>query len=132
LMNRLFRHERNNTNLARSLGDHAIFPGLVSHPSSPWSNTLRFHGAFLTIKFDRRHQNIRSYKRFLSAVFAQAKKEHINLVGGSSFGFSTTRIYVPASYGHQADPFVRIAIGTEPLMINNKIVEIITQTVKEF
>jgi hypothetical protein len=44
---------------------------------------------------------------------AEAAARGIALLGGSSFGFNTSRIYLTAARAECGEPFVRVAAGTE-------------------
>jgi cystathionine beta-lyase/cystathionine gamma-synthase len=128
LKKRLSRHGRNIRYLAKAVPDRIAFPGLPLHPSFSWSQTLPFHGAILTVLFHKDRQKLHTYKRFLHLIIESARKENITVVAGSSFGFSITRVYIPASYGYQANPFLRIAVGTEPEFVFQKIAKILQET----
>ena len=43
----------------------------------------------------------------------EAARRGVALLGGSSFGFDTTRIYLTAEGAERGEPFVRLAAGTE-------------------
>jgi cystathionine beta-lyase/cystathionine gamma-synthase len=50
---------------------------------------------------------------FVERAVEEARAQGVSLVGGSSFGFDTTRIYLTAARSDYGEPFVRIAAGTE-------------------
>jgi hypothetical protein len=52
-------------------------------------------------------------KKLHKQILALAKKRKVGVIGGSSFGFQTTRVYIPASRPGQGTPFLRIAVGCE-------------------
>lgn len=97
-----------NTKLA-----HVVYPGLPNHPDHAWSKSLPFHGAFFVLAFKPQYQSIAVYKRFVKLAIAAAKKQHSTLVGGTSFGLDTTRIYLTAVRASTTTPFIRIAPGIE-------------------
>lgn len=135
--NRLARHERNmhvlidilNKRLetGQSKISSIVSPLVSSHPSYQISKKSLFHGSFLTLSFERSYQHIRAYKQFVKTVLSLATRNNIPLVGGTSFGFPTSRIYIPASRPGQGVPFVRIAVGTEPLLNMVNLAEIISK-----
>ena len=56
---------------------------------------------------------LHSYNRYIHQVLISAKKLHISLVHGTSFGLGTTRIYTVAMHTQYTRPFLRIALGSE-------------------
>ncbi len=93
---------------------HAVYPGLPSYRGYAYTKDMSFHGGFLTLAFRKSYASISHYDRFVAHALKEAKTRGLDLVGGTSFGFNTTRISVPARYsGGTAEPFVRIAAGTE-------------------
>jgi cystathionine beta-lyase/cystathionine gamma-synthase len=119
LQQRLQRHKRNNTILLKHL------PGILASPSAH----LPFHGAFLKLCFPPHRDNISEYKKFLQKAFHLAKKRNVPLIGGTSFGFPVTRLYIPASRPGQGTPFVRISVGTEPLSDILKVAQLLADVV---
>jgi cystathionine beta-lyase/cystathionine gamma-synthase len=104
----------NNALTTTSPVEQVIYPALPSHPSYAWTKTMVFHGSFLTLQFKPLYRRALIYDAFISHVAAQARKQNINLVQGTSFGFDISRIYVAARYASKnGTPFVRIAVGTE-------------------
>lgn len=97
-----------NTKLAR-----IVYPGLPNHPNYAWSGSLPFHGAFFVLAFKPQYQSIAVYKRFVSLAITTARKRDATLVGGTSFGLDTTRIYLTAVRTSTTTPFIRIAPGLE-------------------
>jgi len=53
------------------------------------------------------------------------------LLGGSSFGFDTTRIYLTAEGADYGEPFVRIAAGTEHRLEVERVAEALTAAVRK-
>jgi cystathionine beta-lyase/cystathionine gamma-synthase len=122
LMRRLQRHERNASLLASAIQEwidmhpksqlsQIIFPGLPNHPANKLP--MPFHGSYFMIEFKKPYQTIPSYKRFVSSVIAEAKRSHVDIVSGTSFGLNRTRIYLTAVRNKPATPFVRVAVGVE-------------------
>jgi cystathionine beta-lyase/cystathionine gamma-synthase len=119
LYRRLARLERNALYLAERLAERApasveiVQPGLPSHPCARAAARLAFRGSCISIVFGGRSPEVRREHALVEAATAEAAGRGIGLLGGSSFGFDTTRVYqvaAPAAYG---EPFVRVAAGTE-------------------
>ena len=119
LYRRLARLERNALYLAERLAERApasveiVQPGLSSHPCARAAAGLAFRGSCISIVFGGRSPELRREHALVEAATAEAAGRGIGLLGGSSFGFDTTRVYqvaAPAAYG---EPFVRVAAGTE-------------------
>lgn len=124
LEKRLSRFQRNASHLASFLHEHVrtkrtciiekiMYPGLDHHPSFRWSSRLQFQGSFFTIEFRKGHEGIRRYKLFMNSVIDTARKSHVDIVAGTSFGFNTTRIYLTALHTKYGEPFMRVSVGTE-------------------
>ncbi len=120
---RLARLHRNATLLATALDahiktshtpfSHVVYPGLPSHPAYSWS-VDRFHGSFFILAFKPTFSHVRLSKKFLGIAIDEARKGGVDIVAGTSFGFSTTRIYLTALHASKyAKPFLRISVGTE-------------------
>lgn len=90
---------------------HVVYPGLAHHPNYAWSTSLPFHGAFFVLAFKPEYQSIALYKRFVALTLALARKKGAPLVGGTSFGLDTTRIYLTAIRTSTTTPFIRVAVG---------------------
>ena len=120
---RLLRIGRNAQRLAErldgvlksSLGpaSHIVYPGLPSHPSYAWAKDLPFCGGFFVIAFRPGKQKFSEYDAFVVRVFAEATRRGVPLIGGTGFGFTTTRVYVPGRTATEKDAFVRVSVGTE-------------------
>jgi hypothetical protein len=65
------------------------------------------------VVFRRPEPQLRRERGLLECAVAEAGRRGVALLGGSSFGFDTTRIYLTAEDAECGDPFVRIAVGTE-------------------
>ncbi len=93
---------------------HIVYPGLPNYPGFAWTKDLTFHGSFLVLACKSQEPEISLYKTFISCEIDEAKKEKIDLVSGTSFGFDTTRIYLTALHATEVTkPFMRISVGTE-------------------
>lgn len=113
LERRLKRFERNASILSSALGGLVSYPGLPKHPSFKWSRNYPFHGSFFSISFPENKDSKGNLQKFIKNAVNVAKKQKVDLVSGTSFGFNTTRIYLTASYTDFTQPFVRISAGTE-------------------
>lgn len=122
---RLMRIGRNAQHLARMLHEAAAHSSVIEsviHPSLPhylgyaWTKDLAFQGPFITLRFKEGKQKVSQYDAFVSRVQKIAKEKGVDIVGGTSFGFDTTRLYVTARYATGiTNPFVRISVGTETI-----------------
>lgn len=135
LTRRLERLERNTMFLASNLQDHidknpdtiishVAYPGLANHPSFSWAKNAPFHGSFFTLVFKPKYQKVSLYKKFVQNVITEAKKQNVDVVSGTSFGFNTTRIYLTALHSEFGDPFIRVSVGTEPMYFIEKIKDV--------
>jgi cystathionine beta-lyase/cystathionine gamma-synthase len=108
--------------LETELGDGVAHPGLASHPSFPVAERLRFRGGCVSLALDD--------CGLVDDVVAEARRRSVPLVGGSSFGFDTTRIYLTAARAAQGEPFVRIAVGTEHRLAIEGVAEAIAAAIR--
>ena len=109
LARRLARIERNAfliaERLENELGDLVAYPGLESHPSFAVAQRLGFRGGCVSFALDD--------GALVEDAVAEARRRSVRLVGGSSFGFDTTRVYLTAARTERTEPFLRVAAGTE-------------------
>jgi cystathionine beta-lyase/cystathionine gamma-synthase len=116
LERRLARIGRNAGLLAERLAGAAgaapavrvVYPGLPEHPSHAVASGLRFRGGCVTVASTPERE-----RRFVAAALAGARRRGVALIGGSSFGFDTTRVYLTAARTRHGESFVRVAAGTE-------------------
>ncbi len=143
LTRRMSRFERNAQFLAAALHTyitnkktspfaHVIYPGLPSHPSFAWTQKMPFHGSFMSLQFHKDFQKIPIYRQFIKMVIAYARKQNVNIVTGTSFGFNTTRIYLTAVRTDYGTPFVRISVGTENRLQIEKIKDVLLCVLEQF
>ena len=90
-----------------------VYPGLGLQPSSPEARRRGFSGGCLSIVFETRDPELRREHALVEAAVAEAAARGVALLGGASFGFDTSRIYLTAARAECGDPFVRVAAGTE-------------------
>ena len=140
---RLSRHNRNAKYLSEALStfiyerdlkkiEGIVYPGLVDHPSYAWVKKFSFQGSYFVISFKKPYQKVRVYQRFVKQVIENARKKKVAIVGGTSFGFNTTRIYLTAQNTDYGQPFIRVSLGTENLGKLEKIKEVFIDTIKSF
>ncbi len=143
LERRLQRFERNAIHVAIALEEaihhltkmspyeSIVYPGLESYPGYAWTRRMSFHGSSFVIRFRPEHRQTSTYVSFLNTILARAKKQQIDLVAGTSFGFDVTRIYLTASNAQgTAEPFVRISVGTECAWELERLKEVFIEVMK--
>jgi cystathionine beta-lyase/cystathionine gamma-synthase len=119
LERRLGRLGRNALALAGRLRERTdgaveiVYPGLAPHPCARAASRLAFGGGCLSIVFGEHDPELRREHALVEAAVAEAAARGIALLGGSSFGFNTSRIYLTAARAECGEPFVRVAAGTE-------------------
>jgi cystathionine beta-lyase/cystathionine gamma-synthase len=137
LERRLVRLQRNALLLAERL--HAqmdglaeiVYPGLPSHRSAASARKLPFRGSCLSIVFREPAATLRRERALVERAVAEAARRRAALLGGSSFGFDTTRIYLTAEGAEYGEPFVRIAAGTEHRLEVERVAEALAAAVRE-
>ena len=119
LERRLERLGRNALVLAGHLRDRVdgaveiVYPGLACPASIGAASGRVFSGGCLSIVFDTDDPELRHEHRLVELAVAEAAARGVALLGGSSFGFNTSRIYLTAARAECGEPFVRVAAGTE-------------------
>ena len=119
LERRLRRLGRNALTLARHVRERTegaveiVHPGLASHPCAPAASRLAFTGGCLSIVLDGHDSELRRERALVEHAITAAAARGVALLAGASFGFNTSRIYLTAARAERADPFVRLAAGTE-------------------
>lgn len=107
----------------RTAISRVVYPGLLSHPAYEWMKSRAFCGSFFVVVFKEKYRKVGVYQRFLKLVIEEARKLGIDLVAGSSFGFSSTRVYLTALHSTgTTEPFVRVSVGTETVWGVEKLV----------
>ncbi len=131
LERRLDRLGRNADLLAERLHAAALdapveiaHPSLPTHPAYRRARRLRFRGGCVSIAFEPAAVP-RLGPRLLETAILEARRRHVTLVGGSSFGFDATRIYVTAAPADCGEPFVRIAAGTDDRLEVERVGEVL-------
>jgi cystathionine beta-lyase/cystathionine gamma-synthase len=124
LERRLGRIERNALVLARRINEAAgragggavvgaQHPALEGHPSVEIARTLRFRGGWFSIGFSPDLDRPEVHHRFVDLALEEAKRRHVPLLAGASFGLDTTRVYPTAATTRCGRPFVRVSPGIE-------------------
>lgn len=119
LERRLGRLQRNALALAGRLRQRTegaveiVYPGLAPHPCARAACRPAFSGGCLSIVLGEHDPELRREHALVHAAVAEAAARGVALLGGSSFGFNTTRIYLTAARAECGEPFVRVAAGTE-------------------
>jgi cystathionine beta-lyase/cystathionine gamma-synthase len=136
LERRLARLQRNALILAEHLREHGhqsvevVYPGLALHPRARTLRRLPFRGGCLSIVFREPDPSLRREHALVEAVVAETARRGVALLGGSSFGFNTTRIYLTAARADCAEPFVRVAAGTEHLLDVGALAEALAEAIR--
>lgn len=96
------------------LVERVIHPSLNQYQGFAWTNSAPFQGPFVTLAFKEGARDVKHYDAFVARVQNIAHERGVDIVGGTSFGFDTTRLYVTARYATNiTEPFVRVSLGTE-------------------
>jgi len=69
-------------------------------------------GAQVVIKFAKKY-NYEQIQKIIKRIIVKAKKDNVQIVAGTSFGFPSTRIYLTARQTEYTQMFLRISVGTE-------------------
>lgn len=127
LERRLARLQRNALLLAQRLA--AETKGLVEivYPGP----RLPFRGSCLSIVFPEGDERLRRERALVERAIAGATRRGVALLGGSSFGFDTTRIYLTADGFAYGEPFVRVAAGTEHRLEIERVADALAAAVQE-
>lgn len=128
LEQRMRRHSLNIDFITKELqntleNENGVLEGL-SHlsvdPQRPW-----YRGACLTLKMKREFRSVEKFQEFEHAVMQRAARKRCSITLGTSFGFDVTRLYVTAPSTPFEEPFLRLAVGTEPGLHIKLLCEII-------
>jgi cystathionine beta-lyase/cystathionine gamma-synthase len=137
LERRLARLQRNALLLAQrvhtQVGDsvEVVYPGLPSHRCAAVAGDLQFRGGCLSIVFRKPDGTLRRERALVDEAVAEAARRDVALLGGSSFGFDTTRIYLTAEGADHGEPFVRIAAGTEHRLEVERVAKALAAAVQQ-
>jgi cystathionine beta-lyase/cystathionine gamma-synthase len=137
LARRLARLQRNALLLAERLRAQAgesieiVYPGLPSHHGSASTRRLAFRGGCLSIVFHEPGATLQRERALVEQAVVEGGRCRVALLGGSSFGFDTTRIYLTAEGAEYGEPFVRIAAGTEHRLEVERVAGVLAAAVRE-
>jgi hypothetical protein len=67
----------------------------------------------------------------VEAAVAEAARRGVPLIGGSSFGFDTTRVYLTAAQAAAGEPFVRISPGTEHRLEIDEVADALAAAIRK-
>lgn len=128
---RMMRLSRNASLIAQGLQKYisVVYPGLPAYKGFEWSKKNSFHGAFLVPQFVGKKNSVHAYQKFISNSIKIARNEGVGLIAGTSFGFSTTRVYLTALRASITTPFLRISAGTEQLWEIERLSEIFKKAI---
>jgi len=122
LERRLARIQRNASLLAGQLRERAGLTVEVVYPEL---------GGCLSIVFNEGEPDPRREHALVEAAIAAAARRGVSLIGGSSFGFNTSRIYHTATRADCGEPFVRIAVGTEDRLELDGLADALAAAIRE-
>jgi cystathionine beta-lyase/cystathionine gamma-synthase len=108
LTRRLIRHMRNTSILSNHLQSW-----IDKTPTAPFARIVHAPGSYFVIEMKPQYATIPFYKRLMREIINEAKQQHVDIVAGTSFGLSTTRVYITAVRYNKGTPFFRVAVGTE-------------------
>jgi hypothetical protein len=91
----LARIQKNRDLLQKMIGDRAIGDG-----------------AQVVIRFVKK-MSYEQIQKLIKRIIVRAKKEQVQIVAGTSFGFHNTRIYLTARQSEYSEMFLRISCGVE-------------------
>ena len=121
LEHRLARLQRNALILAERLRERSPDSVEIVYPGC---------GACLSIVFHDRDGRLDREHALLEAAVREAANRGAALIGGSSFGFDTSRIYLTAAGAECGEPFVRVAAGTEHRLALETLAEALAAAVE--
>lgn len=120
---RLHRQEHNAISLSWLLQQAARGIQRVNYPKSVDGTAWNFRGTLINAVPCWPINSLNGARKWIDQALQHAKKTDLALIGGASFGFDITRLY-PSNLDTQANSFyLRIACGTEPSGIMQKIGE---------
>ncbi|MGY0236061.1 pyridoxal-phosphate dependent enzyme [Longispora urticae] len=95
----------------RELGQ-VCYPGLGDHPDLAIARTLPYAGGCVTFSFHEAGRNHRDeLEPLIDHMLATARRSHLHLTKGVSFGFSVPRVSAASSMAETEPPFLRLYTG---------------------
>lgn len=114
--------------------DNGTFVESVAHPSLHVKKTDSqsfFRGPFVVLRFKQEYDSVKKYDQFVARVIGKAREKGVGLVGGTSFGFDVTRIYVAARLAEGlSKPYLRISVGTETVDEISALADVFEQVLR--
>jgi hypothetical protein len=104
-----------------------VYPALSSHLCG---RRLPFHGGCLSLVLRESDGRLSRERALVEAAVAEAAARGVALLGGSSFGFNTSRIYLTAARAEHGEPFVRVSAGTEHRLDVERLADALTAAVR--
>jgi cystathionine beta-lyase/cystathionine gamma-synthase len=108
----------------------ADHPALDNHPSCELAGSLRFRSGWLSVAFSPRFDLPETHHRFVDIALDEARRRHVPLVAGASFGLDTTRVYPTARTSRFGRPFVRVSPGIEHASAIDAVAVVFTSAVE--
>jgi hypothetical protein len=90
-----------------------------------------FRGGYFAMMFAPEADCVETHRRFVRAVIDEARARGVAVVAGASFGFDITRIYRTSDDDDHAEPFVRIAAGTEHRLALERLSGVLKSAVEQ-
>ena len=108
-----------------------VYPGLPSHTSYTWAHELSFAGGVLVFEFKPKYKKASYCEFFAQRIMEEAKKQNVDIICGTGFGFNTTRLYYTTRHANATmKPFVRLSLGTEALFEIERIALVFNAVLK--
>lgn len=128
----LKRHERNALMAAKAIqaipSVRVHYAGLPTHPSHQYAKKIGFYGSFVAIELPGK--NWKEYKRLKDLIIKEAKRQHVPLIAGSTFGTPVTRVYTWSTQSTFSRQFLRISPGLESAQEMQQVCDIISTVLR--
>ncbi len=125
----LQRLATNAAEIARAISSlphvRASYPGLASHAGFRTAKRIGYTGAFVAIEFPG--ASYRTYRAVMQSVVREAKKSHVPLLAGSTFGTPVTRVYTWSPRSPFENIFLRISPGLESPEEMVRVIDVLTR-----
>jgi cystathionine beta-lyase/cystathionine gamma-synthase len=105
------------------------YPGLPDHPCHATAQRSTFRGGFLALNASCDAHETRA--QIVKAALYEARRQGVQLVEGTSFGFDAARIYLTANHTRFGTPFVRVAAGTEHCLSVARLARVLGDAVEQ-
>lgn len=142
LLRRLLRLERN-TRLIAGRIDSAVSQGevtcferprcpVLASQKSAHVEELPFRGSIMNIALKPRCRSVEHLRALSDHIIQSANAHDVSIHCGTSFGFSTTRLYLTAATTRFGTPFLRLSPGTECLRDAEAVVAAVLDGCRRF